>query len=111
MLLGTQGGEGQPQTQLSILTGVLDYGLSIQEAISLPRWVYGRTWGEDDDALKLEHRLDADVYARLKQWGHRVEPVKPWDGIMGQAQGIVIDEKGFMSGAADPRGDGLAIGW
>ncbi|KRF39771.1 gamma-glutamyltransferase [Paenibacillus sp. Soil787] len=111
MLFGTQGGEGQPQTQLSILTGVLDYGLSIQEAISLPRWVYGRTWGEDDDALKLEHRLDGDVYTRLKKWGHRVEPVNPWDGIMGQAQGIVIDEKGFMSGAADPRGDGLAIGW
>ncbi|MCY9695965.1 gamma-glutamyltransferase [Paenibacillus alginolyticus] len=111
MLFGTQGGEGQPQTQLSILTGVLDYGLSIQAAISLPRWVYGRTWGEDGDALKVEHRLDGDVYARLKRWGHRVEPVNPWDGIMGQAQGIVIDEKGFMSGAADPRGDGLAIGW
>jgi gamma-glutamyltranspeptidase / glutathione hydrolase len=111
MLFGTQGGEGQPQTQLSILTGVLDYGLSIQEAISLPRWVYGRTWGEDGDALKLEHRLDAEVYARLKKWGHRVEPVNSWDGIMGQAQGIVIDDKGVMSGAADPRGDGLAIGW
>ncbi|OPH54917.1 gamma-glutamyltransferase [Paenibacillus ferrarius] len=111
MLYGTQGGEGQPQTQLSILTGVLDYGLSIQEAIALPRWVYGRTWGEDGDALKLEHRLDGDVYTRLKKWGHRVEPVNPWDGIMGQAQGIVIDDKGFMSGAADPRGDGLAIGW
>ncbi|MBD0383361.1 gamma-glutamyltransferase [Paenibacillus sedimenti] len=111
MLFGTQGGEGQPQTQLSIMTGVLDYGLSIQEAISLPRWVYGRTWGEDGDALKLEHRLDAEVYARLTKWGHRVEPVNSWDGIMGQAQGIVIDDRGVMSGAADPRGDGLAIGW
>lgn len=111
MLYGTQGGEGQPQTQLSILTGVLDYGLSIQEAIALPRWVYGRTWGEDGDALKLEHRLDDEVYARLQRWGHHVEPVKAWDGLMGQAQGIVIDERGFMSGAADPRGDGLAIGW
>ncbi|MEW9701891.1 gamma-glutamyltransferase [Paenibacillus sp. SI8] len=111
MLFGTQGGEGQPQTQLSIMTGVLDYGLSIQEALSLPRWVYGRTWGEDGDALKMEHRLDADVYACLKKWGHRVELVNGWDGIMGQAQGIVIDDKGIMSGAADPRGDGLAIGW
>ncbi|WNR45064.1 gamma-glutamyltransferase [Paenibacillus roseipurpureus] len=111
MLYGTQGGEGQPQTQLSILTGVLDYGLSIQEAISLPRWVYGRTWGEEGDALKIEHRLEADVYARLRKWGHQVEIVKPWDGAMGQAQGIVMDKQGFLSGAADPRGDGLAIGW
>ncbi|MFC5452229.1 gamma-glutamyltransferase [Paenibacillus aestuarii] len=111
MLYGTQGGEGQPQTQLSILTGVLDYGLSIQEAISLPRWVYGRTWGEDGDALRLEHRLTPDVYAQLQAWGHRVELVDSWDGLMGQAQGIVIDDKGVRSGAADPRGDGLAIGW
>ena len=67
--------------------------------------------GRRGDALKLEHRLEPEVYARLKQWGHHVEVVKSWDGIMGQAQGIVIDEQGFLSGAADPRGDGLAIGW
>ncbi|UUZ91863.1 gamma-glutamyltransferase [Paenibacillus sp. P25] len=113
LLLGTQGGEGRPQTSLSLLTGVLDYGCSIQEAIALPRWVYGRTWGQSSDALKLENRELASVAvaARLEEWGHQVELVQAWDGIMGQAQGIQIDENGLLSGAADPRGDGLAIGW
>ncbi|WP_339177015.1 gamma-glutamyltransferase [Paenibacillus sp. FSL H8-0317] len=111
MLVGTQGGEGQPQTQLSVLTGVLDYRLNIQEAISLPRWVYGRTWGEEGDTMRVENRYHDDVCATLAQWGHNVEARAPWDGIMGQSQGIVIREDGMISGAADPRGDGMAIGW
>jgi gamma-glutamyltranspeptidase/glutathione hydrolase len=111
LLCGTQGGEGQPQTTLSLLTGVLDYGCTIQEAIALPRWVYGRTWGEDGDTLKLENRLPPDVPDILRRWGHKVELVGVWDGVMGQAQGIMIDEAGMISGAADPRGDGMAIGW
>ncbi|MBP3961533.1 gamma-glutamyltransferase [Paenibacillus lignilyticus] len=110
MLMGTQGGEGQPQTQLSLITGVLDYGCSIHEAISLPRWVYGRTWGDDSDRLRLENRDLGDAAERLKAWGHKVDVVDGWDGMMGQAQGILIGCDGIISGAADPRGDGLAIG-
>ncbi|WP_156926637.1 hypothetical protein [Cohnella panacarvi] len=31
--------------------------------------------------------------------------VQPWDGVMGQAQGIVMDrEQGLLTGAANPRG-------
>jgi gamma-glutamyltranspeptidase/glutathione hydrolase len=110
MLFGTQGGEGQPQTQLSVLTGVVDYGMSIQEAINLPRWLYGRTWGEQSDTLRVENRYHDDVCAALASWGHKVEARAPWDGVMGHAQGIVIRSDGMISGAADPRGDGMAIG-
>ncbi|OXM87339.1 gamma-glutamyltransferase [Paenibacillus rigui] len=111
LLFGTQGGEGQPQTQLSVMTGVLDYGCTIQEALALPRWVYGRTWGEDGDALRIENRGFEPIAAQLRQWGHKVELVNPWDGMMGQAQGISIGADGLLSGAADPRGDGIAFGW
>jgi gamma-glutamyltranspeptidase/glutathione hydrolase len=111
LLMGTQGGEGQPQTQLSLITGVLDYGCSIQEAVALPRWVYGRTWGDDSDTLKMENRgLDSTIQ-QLGEWGHPVEELDPWDPAVGQAQGIMIHPDGRFSGAADPRGDGLAIGW
>ncbi|SDX83271.1 gamma-glutamyltransferase [Paenibacillus sp. CF384] len=110
MLMGTQGGEGQPQTQLSVITGVLDYGCTIQEAIELPRWVYGRTWGDDSDRLRLENRDLGDAAEQLKAWGHQIDVVDGWDGIMGQAQGILIGSDGVISGAADPRGDGAAIG-
>jgi gamma-glutamyltranspeptidase/glutathione hydrolase len=110
LLSGAQGGEGQPQTALAILTGVLDFGLTIQDAICQPRWVYGRTWGEDSDALKLEGRCGAGVADTLRRWGHRVELVGRYDGVVGTAQGILIDD-GVISGAADPRGDGCVVGW
>lgn len=111
LLHGSQGGEGQPQTQLSILTGVLDYGCSVKEAIELPRWVYGRTWGEESDRLRLENRNLGNAAEALRRWGHQVELLSPWDGAVGQAQGILIDGDGQLSGAADPRGDGSVIGW
>jgi gamma-glutamyltranspeptidase/glutathione hydrolase len=111
LLMGAQGGEGQPQTQLSLITGVLDYGCSIQEAIALPRWVYGRTWGVDSDTLKMENRGLDSIMNRLAGWGLAVEALEAWDPAVGQAQGIMIHKDGGLSGAADPRGDGLAIGW
>ncbi|MBB6675476.1 gamma-glutamyltransferase [Cohnella nanjingensis] len=111
LLVGTQGGEGQPQTTLSVLTGVLDYGLTIQEAIGLPRWVYGRTWGVSADTLKVEGRCGPEVAERLAAWGHRVEVLQDWDDATGQSQGILISPDGTISGAADPRGDGSAVGW
>jgi len=110
-LVGTQGGEGQPQTSLSVITGLLDYGCMIEEALALPRWVYGRTWGQDSDALKLENRGSEPIAEQLAAWGHKVELVEAWDGLMGQAQGISIGEDGTLRGAADPRGDGSAVGW
>ncbi|MEW4369153.1 gamma-glutamyltransferase [Paenibacillus kandeliae] len=110
LLLGTQGGEGQPQTQLSILTGVIDYGLNVQQAIALPRWLYGRTWGDLSDTLKIENRSYSDISSRLEAYGHIVEPVRDYDALMGEAQGIHIADNGVLSGAADPRSDGIAIG-
>ncbi|ANE47645.1 gamma-glutamyltranspeptidase [Paenibacillus swuensis] len=111
LLYGTQGGEGQPQTQLSIVTAVLDYGLNIDEAIRKPRWVYGRTWGDSGDTLKLEGRIPEEITQELATWGHAVERVGNWDGMMGQSQGIQVSSDGAMIGAADPRGDGSVIGW
>ncbi|WP_426454279.1 gamma-glutamyltransferase [Paenibacillus sp. S-38] len=110
LLMGTQGGEGQPQTTLSLITGVVDYGCTIQEAVDLPRWVYGRTWGEDSDVLRIEDRGFGAEADRLRAWGHNVQLFGAWDGIMGQAQGIRIAKDGLRTGAADPRGDGAAIG-
>lgn len=46
ILYGTQGGEGQPQTQTALLTRMVDYGMDPQTAVHEPRWVWGRTWGK-----------------------------------------------------------------
>ncbi|RXZ82671.1 gamma-glutamyltransferase [Paenibacillaceae bacterium] len=112
ILYGTQGGEGQPQTQTALLTRMIDFDMDPQAAVDAPRWLWGRTWGEANQALKLEGRIDADVAQALASAGHDVQVVSDFNGLMGHAHAIRIDpDTGFLSGGADPRSDGVAIGW
>lgn len=111
VLYGTQGGEGQPQTQTAIFTRMIDYGMNPQQAINEPRWVWGRTWGEPTQELKIEGRVSAHVLESLAGAGHLVRKVKNYDGIMGHAHAIMRDEQDFLLGGSDPRCDGSAIGW
>ncbi|WP_445487824.1 gamma-glutamyltransferase [Niallia sp. 03133] len=110
VLYGTQGGEGQSQTQTLLITRMLDYGLDPQEAISEPRFVWGRTWGEKTQELKIESRVSSNVLEKLQEVGHIVNCVESFDGIMGHANAILIDEQGFLYGGVDPRSDGAAVG-
>lgn len=112
MAFGTMGGEGQPQTQTAMLARVADFGYNIQQAIEAPRWLYGRTWGEESRTLKLEGRIPDAVATELKRRGHDVEMLEDWSQKMGHAQGIVIDqEAGVLHAGADPRGEGIALAW
>lgn len=110
ILYGTQGGEGQPQTQTVIITRMIDYGMNPQQAISEPRFVWGRTWGENTQELKVESRVQEQITEKLAAAGHLVNRVEEVDKIMGHANAIVRDEQGFLHGGVDPRGDGAAIG-
>lgn len=112
LLFGTMGGEGQPQTQAAMLTRMVDYGYNVQEAIEAPRWLYGRTWGDESRSLKLEGRIPDGVATELKRRGHDVSMVEDWSQTMGHAQAIWIDrEEGVLRGGADPRGEGMAMGF
>lgn len=112
LVYGTMGGEGQPQTQAAIVTRIVDYGMSPQEAINAPRWLHGRTWGASSNDLKIEGRVDDQVIEELKQRGHPVRVVDDYTDTMGHAGAILIEPiSGMMFGATDPRGDGIAAGY
>lgn len=110
LLFGSMGGEGQPQTQCAVFTRIVEFGYDVQQAIEAPRWLYGRTWGEDSSSLKLESRIPDAVMTALGDKGHEIEPAFKYSQQMGHAQGIKINEKLF-EGGADPRGDGIALSW
>ncbi len=111
-VLGTMGGEGQPQTQVALLTRVIDFGFDPQSAIDWPRWLQGRTWGESTSRLSLEGRIPEAIQAELARRGHPVAALPDWAEQMGHAQMIHIPpETGVLWGGADPRGDGTALGW
>jgi gamma-glutamyltranspeptidase/glutathione hydrolase len=84
----------------------------VQAAIEAPRWLYGRTWGMATRDLCLEGRIAPAIVPDLARRGHPVRVVAPWDELCGHAQAIRIDPvTGVRQGGADPRGDGLAVGY
>jgi gamma-glutamyltranspeptidase/glutathione hydrolase len=112
LVYGTMGGEGQPQTQAALVSRIVDFGYEVQTAIEAPRWLYGRTWGMATRDLFLEGRIPPSTAQELARRGHPVRVVAPWDALLGHAQAIRIDPAtGIRQGGADPRGDGLAVGY
>ena len=111
MVYGTMGGEGQPQSQAAIFTRYARFGQDLQDAVSAPRWLLGRTWGEESTSLKLENRFETKLYDALRAAGHEVEIMPELTSVMGHAGAIVRHPNGELSGASDPRSDGLAAAW
>ncbi len=110
MPYGTMGGEGQPQTQGAIFSRYA-CGLSLQQAVTAPRWLLGKTWGENSVTLKLEDRFDSAVFDTLRAAGHNIEIVAPFTSMMGHAGALVRHLDGRIEGAADPRSDGGVAAW
>ncbi len=103
------GGEGQPQTQAAILSRAILSGQDIGEAIDAPRWLLGRTWGDETTALRLENRFDSDLVRDLERVGHRVVVMdEAYSDTMGHARMIVRDAAGSLLEAHDLRADGGA---
>ena len=117
LALGTPGADTQVQTNLQLLSNVLDHGMTVQEAVEAPRWRHRQVGGEStvphglDDVLVLEERFPQATRDTLAQLGHTLEIIGPWDGV-GSAVCIQRDpETGALHGGADPRRDAYAVGW
>ncbi len=111
MVYGTMGGEGQPQTQSAVFSRYAMFDVPLQEAITRPRWLLGKMWGEETMTLKLEKRFDVAVIDAMRQLGHTVEVLSDFSVSMGHAGAIVRRDDGTFEGATDPRSDGAAMGW
>ena len=110
---GTPGGHGQVQTNLQILTGVLDHGLSLQRAVEAPRWLNGESSepGPTMDLL-VEDRLPAETRSALSRLGHHVRTLGAWEPNMGSAKVIHVNRQtGGLYGSVDPRRDAFALGY
>ncbi len=111
MVYGTMGGEGQPQTQGAVYTRYAVYGRGLQSAVTAPRWLLGRTWGEESTTLKIESRFESSIIDALAAAGHDVEVVAPFSDLMGHAGAVVHHPGGLIEGASDPRSDGRPAAW
>lgn len=111
LVYGAMGGDGQPQSQAALFTRIAMFGQALQTATTAPRWLLGRTWGAESTSLKLEDRFEPQVIEALRDAGHTVELVAPFDDLMGHAGALARDADGILTGAGDPRSDGMAAGF
>ena len=117
-VLGTPGADCQVQSNMQVITNLVDYGMSVQEAVEAPRWKHVGDGTESTvphtavDSLLMESRFDAATKRQLRALGHPVQELDAWDGVTGREMALYIDpETGAIHGAADPRYDGYAIGY
>lgn len=102
---GTPGGDVQVQTNLQIITALVDYQMNVQEAVEAPRWASGS--GLD---LAMEGRIGSPVADELRRRGHGVRIMGDWEQG-GRVQLIMVcPESGAYMAGSDPRCDGCAIG-
>ncbi|WP_327649692.1 gamma-glutamyltransferase family protein [Aurantimonas sp. C2-6-R+9] len=111
MAYGNMGGEGQPQTQAAVFTRHVCFGEDLQAAITAPRWLLGKTWGDSTTSLKLESRFDPALVEALRAAGHEVEMIEPFSDLAGHAGAIVRGADGGVQAASDPRADSAALAW
>ena len=111
MPYGCMGGDGQPQSQAAVFSRYAWHGMDLQQAVTAPRWLLGRTWGEQSANLKIESRIAPHVADALRSAGHEVQITGPFEEMMGHAGALVRHPNGTLEGAADPRGDGVVAAW
>jgi gamma-glutamyltranspeptidase/glutathione hydrolase len=104
--VGSPGGATIINTVMQIVTNIIDYDMNIQQAIDAPR--IHNQWLPDEIAYE-PFGLSEDTLSILRSRGHKilVRADAGWtagDGYMGDAAGIMIEDKtGTRLGASDPR--------
>ena len=104
LVVGSPGGPTIITTVANIVTGVVDFGLDIQEAVNAPR--FHNQW--IPDGILVEDRLSPDTLAILRKKGHKFKIER----YFGDGECIEIDPKtGERLGASDGRNNGKAVGF
>ena len=103
LILGTPGGATIITTVLQNILNVVKHNMNIKEAVSSPR--FHSQW-QPDVIYYEENTLTSAIIGALKSRGHHMEI----RGKIGEANGIMINEKGYWGGA-DSRGENIAIGY
>ncbi|MDP9357372.1 MAG: gamma-glutamyltransferase [Chloroflexota bacterium] len=106
---GTPGAHWQVQTNLQILTNVLEFGLDLQSAIEASRFTVGDQLDVGNPTVKIESRVGERVIQELQALGHAIEVIGPWESG-GAVQLIARDPgSGMYQGATEVRRPGNTV--
>jgi gamma-glutamyltranspeptidase / glutathione hydrolase len=102
LTVGAPGGAWIGMAILQVLLNVLDWGMSIQEAISSPRF------SATSDAIDISNRIPRKTQRALEAMGYEVKR-SPLSYPFAAPHGITLWD-GVLEGGADPQRDGYAAG-
>lgn len=111
VVVGSAGGDAQPQIVLQLLARLLRHGESAADAVGAARWVLRSgptgfdTWTNAGPAtvVRLESGAPAGWVDGLRRRGHLVEMTPRSDGTFGHAHAITVSAEGGVAGSAEPR--------
>jgi gamma-glutamyltranspeptidase/glutathione hydrolase len=101
LVLGTRGGDQQPQILAQVAANQLWAEVEPDEAQRLPRWSIAAPASGDLPTIQYEPRYESPTTAELTRMGHVVESAEPWEAGWGPVSTITIDRA--VRGEADPR--------
>ena len=100
MVVGSPGGPRIIQFVVKAIVNHLDFGLDAQQSISLPSFVVL------NDLVELEKNQNiVQLKSALNKMGHETKVIEIVSGI-----GAVVVDKNKITGGADPRREGVAVG-
>lgn len=117
-LIGTMGGDVQPQIALQLFLRSMVAAQEPAESLAAWRLFFHRglaptIWSGEEPVLGLEGRVPEEIRRDLMARGHRVQVGDDFIELAGHAQMIIIDQQtGTLAGSADPRsGSGGVAVW
>jgi len=105
MVVGTPGGSRIPSAVIETISNMIDFGMSVTEAVDAPR--IHHQWLPDEIGYE-KFALSSDTIARLEAMGHKVVPIEQGNHVAAILVGApaigakpIGDER--LYGAIDPR--------
>jgi gamma-glutamyltranspeptidase/glutathione hydrolase len=77
----------------------------VEDAIDRPRWFVSPS----DWSVAAESRFEPAFIEHLRQLGHHITSVGPYDSLLGHAHAIQVTDQGYAA-VSDPRSEGAALG-
>jgi gamma-glutamyltranspeptidase/glutathione hydrolase len=102
-LLGTRGGDYQPQLLLQVAVRCLKAGIGPWQAQAGPRWMVDPI-NDDSPVVAVEAGTPRRTVDELERLGHKVAVREDVQHGWGPVSLITIDDRGKRTAAADPRG-------
>ncbi|MGA2587919.1 MAG: gamma-glutamyltransferase [Candidatus Aminicenantales bacterium] len=109
--LGSPGGPRIFPSLVQIIINIVDFGMSLDEAIEAPRF-FTYSSGGKARPIAVEPRISKATLQALEKLGHKITLKDPYDKYFGGAQGLMILRGGkLIHGGADSRRDGVGAGY